>query len=324
MIEKVPESLSAIAIFYGILIPACTLGEFFLLKKHREKLHEKFIKLYSILESIELPDIHRKFSVKLNDKIERLSISKEKHSSFKLLLVACTISCFLTIVAFGTGAILEIRDQWFTDIERIFLNGSIFLFFLLGVLLNLLFDIPSMVFSRLILRKLTTTKDRYYIPLISLDIAVALLLSTMLLTATFYTSLYLVPNRPDKFLEGITIIEAIRFNFDAIVSFVTVDKGIVLDHQATGIWLPYVYVVFSVTTLVPTLIFLILVSSMFAIRMGILPLLKHFPMIYIGKATEESSDGSKINVLKFKPFKLFGIVFGAFYALGTALSEIGI
>ena len=250
MIEKVPESLSAIAIFYGILIPVCTLGEFFLLKKHREILHEKFIKLYSILENIELPDIHRKFSVKLNEKVDRLAISKKRHSSFKLFLIACTISCFLTIIAFITGAILESREQWFSDIERIFLNGSIFLFFFLGVLLNLSFDIPSMVFSRRILRKLTKTKDRYYLPLVSLDIVVALFLSTMLLTATFYTSLYLVPNRPDKFLQGITILEAIRFNFDAIVSFISFDKGIILDHPATGIWLPYVYVVFSVTTLV--------------------------------------------------------------------------
>ena len=316
MTETLPELFLPLAKVYAVLIPVCILAEYFLDKEKREKLYRYFNIFYKWLDSLEIPNVHRKLSMQL-DKIFDSGNLKAK-SRLSIILWSICFSFTLTTISLIIGYSIETRSEWFSNIDVFIENGTIPLYFIIGVALNAIFDLPSIFVTRQIIRRMTTTKSYLFPVYIIFDLVAALCLSVLLSTVTFYTSIIIIP---DEATQLPNLFDSIGFNFNTIISFLSFDKEIVLTYPNSDIWLPYVYIVFSVTTLVPTLMFLMIMVLLLILRFMFLPILKSFPMFYIKKATEETANGEKIDIFKFKPFHLIGIVIGAFWALSVAVHK---
>jgi hypothetical protein len=227
---------------------------------------------------------------------------------------AIVTSVILTLFSYMVGSSLdrEINGQFLENEQYMIDNGVFVVYLIVAIIANALFDLASLSISRYHIRILSHSGYVKFAFIILIDFTSALFLSILLLNLVFYFSLYFDGLRLGTEIAYPNIIELTIFHSKSMFK-------VLFEFQVTQIlsleriWIPFSYVVYSVTTFIPTFFFLTFLLCIYLLKIMI-SIVRSIVLRYIDKVTEENEE----NV---KPFTLIGITLSLMAAILRAVIE---
>ncbi|NLR91681.1 hypothetical protein [Flammeovirga agarivorans] len=269
-----------------------------LLKNEKKKLYHFLVESFIKIDDVKVPHIHKHLAKKVSSKLDELKIFGIKKYGFGSYALISSVILTITSYLIGSSIDRVVNSQFLKNENYIFEAGFFVPYFLIAVIANATFDITSLSISRFHIRTLGDSGYLKFILIILKDLACAFILSLILLDIVFYFSLYF-----DSLRIGIDVIypnifDVTKFHIKSIFNTVfkfQFDEVLSLEK----VWIPFSYIIYSVSTFIPTLLFLTFLSLVYIIKV-LISMTKSIVLRYINRVTDDEEEN-------IKPFTLIGV-----------------
>ena len=244
----------------------------FLLRRQKGKFHDRLLHWWNALDDTAVPDIPRRMAGSTLGVVHKLLGSQ--FWSARSLIILSTTSAALTLSALILGASQSTSESLIPDLSDVLWMASLAVENpkeILGLIaLNFPFDLLTGVVTLHVLMIVKSRDSIFAFPSIAVDILLAFLLA--LLCGSAVIELNILTLFPSDFeWPGEILRESGRSIFQALTFSVTEQQPIAM---------------FAITTLVPTVIYMAVLSTMFLAK-PVLNIGKKITLLFLERATEQ-------------------------------------